>query len=755
MATSQTVKLNLDTREFDRGISKATAALGALVSAATIGKIVQTTARFQDLQTTLGSVFGSAQKGAQAFKNVQELSTRTQFSVEDLSTTFVKLAGAGIQPTEELLRTFTDAAAVTTDQVGSLTAITDLFARTTAGGLGLEDLNRLADRGLPVFDILNEKLGLSRTEISKFGQSAEGAQKILGALQQGIEERFGGATANRLQNLSTLMSNFSIALTNAAANIGAAMTPALGGLIQQVTTMIENSDKLTTALGTGLAFAFETVGHTIQFVGDNMSIFVGIATAATVAVGARGLTRALNAAKVAMIGLNRVIKANPIGLLATAVTALIGYLAFENGLGKTLAQVKAAVDVLGRAFSAFATFIREKVSAVINKLKDIFLGFVQSAIDGYNTLADFLPLLDRFEGDASDLTGVVVQLGKDGLEYASGKANELGEAIKNAVPEEVVQVYNDVTKAVVETGEAYDEAEKMLKKANKAQTEWAQLTKKEREQVTQKPVSTAQLEKQAQDLQKRFEQLKESLFTEEEAETASYNKKLALLDEYYKGRQHFDKEYARLRETLETQHQRKLQSIAKAQTQEQLDIFKSGEFAKLDFSKLSNDQMKEFTIGAGKEVLGALAQQNKQAFEAQKALQIAQAVMNVATGVTKALAQGGIFGPILAGLVIAAGAAQIATIRSQKFQGRKTGGLVQKGQPYTVGEAGIETFVPSQTGTILPNNQMSGGSKNVNVTFNIETIDATGFDELLTERKSTITNIIRDAAFEKGERSPV
>ena len=50
---------------------------------------------------------------------------------------------------------------------------------------------------------------------------------------------------------------------------------------------------------------------------------------------------------------------------------------------------------------------------------------------------------------------------------------------------------------------------------------------------------------------------------------------------------------------------------------------------------------------------------------------------------------------------------------------------------------------------------MCCGSKNVNVTFNIETIDSTGFDELLTERKSTITNIIRDAAFERGERSPV
>ena len=40
-------------------------------------------------------------------------------------------------------------------------------------------------------------------------------------------------------------------------------------------------------------------------------------------------------------------------------------------------------------------------------------------------------------------------------------------------------------KQLLETGEAYDEAEKMLKKANKAQTEWAQLTKVQREKVTQ------------------------------------------------------------------------------------------------------------------------------------------------------------------------------------------------------------------------------------------------------------------------------
>jgi hypothetical protein len=52
----------------------------------------------------------------------------------------------------------------------------------------------------------------------------------------------------------------------------------------------------------------------------------------------------------------------------------------------------------------------------------------------------------------------------------------------------------------------------------------------------------------------------------------------------------------------------------------------------------------------------------------QKAAQFAEATINIATGVTKAWSQGGgIFGPALAAIVAAAGAAQLATIASQKF----------------------------------------------------------------------------------------
>ena len=753
MATSQTVKLNLDTREFDRGISRATAALGALVSAATIGKIVQVTARFQDLETTLGAVFGGAEKGAQAFKAVQDLSTRTQFSVEDLATTFVKLGSAGIQPTEELLRTFTDAAAVTTDQVGSLTAITDLFARTTAGGLGLEDLNRLADRGLPVFDILNEKLGLSRLEISKFGQSAEGAQKILGALQEGIQERFGGATANRLQNLSTLMSNFSIAVTNASANIGNAMTPALGAFIDRVTQAIVNSEGLTTAIGQALGAAINGAQFLFELAAQNLDLFAGAAAAAIVVIGARGLAGAVTKLRVAFNLLTAAMLRNPFGALAVAATFLIGKLAFDNGLGKTLAQVRAVVDLLGEKFATFAQFLRDKVAAVINKLKEAFLGFVQSAIDGFNAIAEFIPGLDKTTMSAEELTGVVVDLGKQGLEYVSGKADELKEALANAVPQEVKDGLKEITAEAKKAGEEYDSLTKTVKKTTEA-LNVPEIAAGGVKSPVAKQVTSDQLKKQADDLKKRFDQLKSSLFTEEQAEIASYNAKLKLLDEYYKGRTNFDKEYAKTREIIETQHQKKLAEISQAQTQKQLDIFRDGEFGKLDLSKLTNDQLMDFTKEAGLTVLSELSKQNRAAFNAMKAYNLAVAVMNTAQGVTRALALPFPFNLAVAGIVGAAGAVQIAAIAGQKYQGRKTGGSVSRNRPFIVGEDGPELFVPNRTGTVIPNNEM-GGSKNVNVTFNIETIDSTGFDELLTERKSTITNIIRDAAFERGERSPV
>lgn len=86
------------------------------------------------------------------------------------------------------------------------------------------------------------------------------------------------------------------------------------------------------------------------------------------------------------------------------------------------------------------------------------------------------------------------------------------------------------------------------------------------------------------------------------------------------------------------------------------------------------------------------------------------------------------------------------------FSGKANGGAVQKGQPYMVGERGAELFIPNQTGQIQQSARgTSGGQTTVN--FNINTLDASGFEDLLVRSRGTITSIINNAVNERGERS--
>lgn len=90
--------------------------------------------------------------------------------------------------------------------------------------------------------------------------------------------------------------------------------------------------------------------------------------------------------------------------------------------------------------------------------------------------------------------------------------------------------------------------------------------------------------------------------------------------------------------------------------------------------------------------------------------------------------------------------------------GRSIGGGVNKGQPYKVGESGTELFVPQQAGKIVSNNdlqQMGSGQSAPTVNFNISTVDAAGFDQLLASRKGMITSIINQAMNSRGKMGVV
>ena len=202
----------------------------------------------------------------------------------------------------------------------------------------------------------------------------------------------------------------------------------------------------------------------------------------------------------------------------------------------------------------------------------------------------------------------------------------------------------------------------------------------------------------------------------------------------------------------------------------------------------------------------------RKAFEQQKKIQMASIIANTAMAAMAAWApppvgSGPLLGGFLSAAIVAIGAAQLAIVAGTSYQGggsgvgsggsapsslsvgqrrntvdlanaRNAGGELAymrgergTGGPenfrpafygkknramggatgYVVGEQGPELFMPDRPGTIMPADDtaaMTGGS---NVTFNINAIDASGVEDVLTEQQGNIIGMLRQAANSYGQ----
>lgn len=198
----------------------------------------------------------------------------------------------------------------------------------------------------------------------------------------------------------------------------------------------------------------------------------------------------------------------------------------------------------------------------------------------------------------------------------------------------------------------------------------------------------------------------------------------------------------------------------------------------------------------------------KKQFDINKKIQMASAIASTAAGVAGALALTGTIGPvaagILAGIIGAMGAAQIAIISKLKYEGSNAGGQAAKptnlsignrssavdvsrgatagelsylrggsttGQDIggagasfpgaamgrrgyadggvVVGERGPEVITPATPVDITPNYALGGQPTNVN--FTINAVDAAGVEDVLMNQRGNLIRMIRQAANENGQ----
>ena len=247
-------------------------AVTAYIGTVTLKNIVNTTAKFQDLRTTLSTITRSTESGAEAFRLLNDLSKKSQFDIGQLSDSFITLYNSGINPTEKLLKTFIDTANRTAKPIDTLNDLTRLFAKSTEGGLNLQSLSQLANNGIPVFTILEKKLGLTREQIQNFAQSSKNATLILDTLTQSFNDLYGGTTENKINDLSIAQSILNKRFLDFQAIIGGEFQQSLVTLLNKLGQILETARPVATIIGEtlnvavqGLNIYFDGVNKTLQF----------------------------------------------------------------------------------------------------------------------------------------------------------------------------------------------------------------------------------------------------------------------------------------------------------------------------------------------------------------------------------------------------------------------------------------------------------------------------------------------------------
>ena len=746
----------------------AAGAFAALTAGLGVSEIIGYTARWTDLNSRLINATGSGEAAEKALRAISASAKGTYSSLEQTAEVFLRNSMA-----------LNELGYTTNEQIKVSTALNNAMAVSGARG----------DQAASALDAFSKAVARGKMEGEDFNRIIENAPELVKALADGL-----GVTTGEFRRMIT-----------EGEITSDVMIPAL---ISQMDKLQTKADEMPATISDGFILMqnalFEFVGRMDQALGISTSLAEGlkflsqnielvIGFAAGLGVGILALTVKMmglaTATAIATGGLS-VLAAGAAGAALAKMAKDMGLFSFmaEKAVDPMEKQKQAAQDAAA-AVARQAVAARKLVDEQNRSLKPLFeklrlenesIGANQTELAVKRNIAEAARILKVEEGKISQsvrerienetraiiLKRQTAELDKIILDL---ETERYGLAIQDKDQREIALA---IRKQELDFGRALTDVERERLSTSIKLTQQAREQAKIADAISEATRQQTELEKiqRGLSLQKELDP-RGNLQREYDRDLAALetllDRKLISEQEYYNQRQQLaenfnkrveDLELARIEKELMAQNQgiaRVLSAQDKALLQkvgaEQRQRAVVQE--RIEFEKKSEFEKAQWAIQQGASVFSALGAQNKRAFEAAKAFNIAQALMNTYMGATKALATyPWPFGLIAAAAAVASGLAQVAQIRSQSYSGRALGGPVMGGTPYIVGESGPELFVPPNTGSIVRNGDLGGGGT-VNVNFQITANDTTGFDQLLQSRKGMITQIINDAVLERGRRS--
>jgi tape measure domain-containing protein len=336
----------------------AVAALGAVMVSGfnRLSDIENASAKLSGLGWTAVEVTGIMDDALAAVKG-------TAFGMGDAATVAASALAAGIKPGQELEKYLKLTADAATIAGVSLTDMGAIINKTTATGVVYTDnLNQLADRGIPIFQWLAAEYGVTQEALSKMVANGEVDSATF---RKVIEENIGGAA---LASGGTTQGSFD----NLGAAVGRLGAAFLGPAFKDFPTILG----AVTAKLDGLTPAFKTAGETItgvfDYIQSNSSWLIPLAIGlGLIALGITG------------VGISMAIAAA--GGIGAYVTALVPAIASTWAFTMALLANPITWIVIGIALLiAGIIALMMNWDVVVKFLLDVWGGFVGWIMDGLN-----------------------------------------------------------------------------------------------------------------------------------------------------------------------------------------------------------------------------------------------------------------------------------------------------------------------------------------------------------------------------------
>lgn len=371
------VKRELEETEKSAGkFSSTFSGLFAIASLSAVGMgIVNTTAKFEKFDAILTNSLGSGGAAKVAMTELTEFVNDVPFGIDEITGSFVSLVGQGFKPTMTEMMKLSDLAASKGKSFNQLTeALID-------GQVGeFERLKEFGIRASKEGDQVTFTFKGVQTQVAFTEEAMRSYILSLGDLEgvQGASNAIMETTGGKLSNLN----GQAIALQQ---TLGEKLKPAIDFVINSLSGAI------------GMAQSM------VVWLSENTEVVKGLTTALLIIGGAKGV---LWATKMAMIGLNAVMAANPITLVILGIGALVGTLVwawnkFEGFRGFLYGLWESIKTIFGG--------IKETVMNVLGGIGNILKGII--TLD-WSTLK--AGLKDLGKGlMAANPVGFAVQYGSD------------------------------------------------------------------------------------------------------------------------------------------------------------------------------------------------------------------------------------------------------------------------------------------------------------------------------------------------------